>query len=178
MRSIRWLLASCMVVAVCSLRAEDDFKFPPFKGDAAAPGAEEKPDLSKLSKKELDELKARNRLLADIARTLKKAQRIGGGKASPEDFFLVGKVEMELATKDAKVEFTTFQGLENATNALAEFVTTTPQSSGRYYQAFARFGNTETAEAGLVEIRQRYDAAVEYREKLAAAYKAKTMCRS
>ena len=185
---MRWLIGMLAVAALMAARpvlfAEDPPTLPPFKGDsgtadAAKDGDSEKVDTSKLSAKELKDFKAKTKQLLEIAKQLKAAKKAEkGGRASPDDFFLVGKVELGLKDRTGSVGFETIQGQDNAVKAIAEYLNTSPPDTARFFQAFARFRSEETAAAGLTEIQQNWDQYKSYREQLAAQYSANITCRT
>ncbi|MBI1904311.1 MAG: hypothetical protein HYS13_24720 [Planctomycetia bacterium] len=185
---MRWLVGMLVVAALVAARpvlfAEDLPTLPPFKGDAAAnkdakDDDAKKVDTSKLSPKELKDLKAKTKQLLEIAKQLKAARKAEkGGRVSPDDFFLVGKVELGLKDRTGSVGFETIQGQNHAVKAIAEYLNTAPPDTARYFQAFARFRSEETAAAGLTEIQQKWDEYKSYREQLAARYNANITCRT
>jgi hypothetical protein len=185
---MRWLIGMMAVVAFLAIRplvcADDPPALPPFNGNSGAAGDKvkddtEKVDTSKLSPKELKEFKAKNKQLLEIAKQLKAAKKAEkGGRISPDDFFLVGKVQLGLKDRTGSVGFETIQGQDKTVEAIAEYLNTAPPDTARFFQAFARYRTEETAAAGLAEIQQKWDQYQSYREQLAARYNANITCRT
>jgi len=101
-----------------------------------------------------------------------------GQKANKEDFFLVAKVEMTVEDQAAKVEFGVLQGQEGATDDIYNYMAGTPARTLRNWNVYARFNDTETAEAGVAAARKRYDELVAYQKEMMAYFQAASMCRT
>jgi hypothetical protein len=127
----------------------------------------------KLSKAEV----ARNKVLKAVETTLKRLKPVTG-KATLEDYFLVGRVELTLLDRSAKVEFDVLKGQKDASEQIVEYLGGSSATVARNWQAFARFGDEDTARKGLEQIRDRYDRLQAYRAELMKAYQAASMCRT
>ena len=141
------------------------YKPPADKPSADAP----KPQLSKAEI-------ARNRALEKVQKQLRVIKPVRG-LPGPSDFFLVGKAEVGTDGK-AKVEFGLLQGTKPASEDIVDYVAGSSQQAIRSWRPFARFGNEETAQKGLVAIREKYDQAQEYRAQLMRLYQARSICRT
>lgn len=151
------------------LRAEE----PQADADAAAPKEEKK-----LTKKEIAENVARHRALKNIETRLKRVKPLKGQKAAKEDYFLVAKVEMTVADQAAKVEFGVLQGQEGAKQDIYDYMVGTPERTLRNWNVYARFNDTQTAEAGLQAARKQYDELLAYQKEMMEYFQAASMCRT
>lgn len=140
----------------------------------AAPSEAEK----KLTKKEIAENVARHRALKNIETRLKRVKPLKGQKANKDDFFLVAKVEMTVADQAAKVEFGLLQGQEGAKQDIFGYMAGTPEKTLRNWNVYARFNDTQTAEAGLQHARQQYDELLAYQKEMMEYFQAASMCRT
>jgi hypothetical protein len=130
----------------------------------AAPEGEELPELSR----------AERRRLAEIARLKKLIRRhfigqrraTGRTRGKADDYFVVAKYEMPLATRMADLRFEVSQEVDTSVDQVADFLLTVPTGVQRDFQVVGRFGSVSEAEAGVAEVRQRYDQAKEYQAQL------------
>jgi hypothetical protein len=138
------------VVVLADDPTPDEFGGPPLTqpGDAAASDSKAKP---KLTKEEI----ARNRALEKVNKQLRVLRPVRG-QPGPNDFFLVGKVEIG-ADKEAKVEFGLLQGTKPASEEILSYLTGASATAARSWRPFARYGDQESAEKGLVAIREEFD---------------------
>jgi hypothetical protein len=126
----------------------------------------------KLTKEEI----ARNRAVEKVHKQLRVLKPVRG-QPGPNDFFLVGKVEVG-ADRQAKVEFSLLQGTKPACEEIVSYLASSSAQAARSWRPFARFGDGETAEKGLVAIREKYDQLQAYRAQLMRRYQAKAICRT
>ncbi len=132
----------------------------------AAPEGEEPRELSR----------AERRRLAEIARLKKLLQRhfIGQRRTTDrtrgqaDDYFVVAKYEMPLATRMVDLRFEVSQEVDTSVDQVADFMLTTPTGALRDFQVVARFDSMSDAEEGVAALRQRYDQAKEYQAQLLA----------
>ena len=91
---------------------------------------------------------------------------------------MVGKVEVGLIDRAAKVEFVVLEGQEKATNEITDYLLGSPSQTKRNWRIFLRVKDSPTADAGVQEVRRQYDELQAYRKRLMEAYRAATMCRT
>ncbi len=82
--------------------------------------------------------------------------------------------ELDKATLNADVRFGSMHSQEPSADYLADYMVSAPQGKDRSWRAFARFKTSDDAEKFVVDLRQQYDAMVEYRDKIAEIYHART----
>ncbi len=131
----------------------------------------------KLSLKELQALKARNRLEKGVRDKLRRLTIVPRGERTVEDYFVVGKAEINSQDQAAQVRFAMVHGLDEAAKEVTDYLVQTPPGSLRDWQAISRFKNEEGAQAALADVRQRYDNLVAYRAELMKLYAASSITR-
>jgi hypothetical protein len=127
---------------------------------------------------EKDKQRALAKLQKEVEGKLRAAKKVKGGKKSPSDVFLVGKVEIALADRSANVAFDIIEGQEQAVSQIVDYLANAPSQTARNWQVLARYRDTESATEGLMAARSRYDQLVAYREQLMKMYNAAKMCRT
>jgi hypothetical protein len=132
----------------------------------------------KLTRKEIAENVARHRAMTNIEKRLKRVKPLKGQKAGKDDYFLVAKVEMTVEDKAAKVEFGVLQGQEGTKQDIYDYMAGTPSRTLRNWNVYARFADTQTAEAGLTEARRQYDELLAYQKEMMDYFQAASMCRT
>jgi hypothetical protein len=100
----------------------------------------------------------REKLAKMIAARLEKLPPPGKAKKDPDDHFVVGTSEVNLAKSHADVRFESVQGQKEVAALLADFVVNAPEQVLRQWHVFARVKSAEDAESFLKDIRAQWDA--------------------
>jgi hypothetical protein len=100
----------------------------------------------------------REKLAKMIAARLEKLLPAGRAKKDPDDHFVVGTSEVNLAKSHADVRFESVQGQKEVAALLADYVVNAPEQTLRQWHIFARVKSAEEAESFLTDLRAQWDA--------------------
>lgn len=112
-----------------------------------------------------------------IESRLKAAKSLDRSPRRDDNYFLIGLAQMTLPERHADVKFEVRQGLDATVQYIADYMINASSQNPREFQVFARFGNDEKAQEGLLAIRQQYDMLQAYREHLMRLYRAASVRR-
>ncbi len=119
-------------------------------------------------------LPGRAKMVKTIMHMLGQMRPTGSPKKGLDDYWAVSIGELDKATLNADVRFGSMHSQEPSADYLADYMVSAPQGKDRSWRAFARFKTSDDAEKFVVDLRQQYDAMVEYRDKIAEIYHART----
>ncbi|MEK6237639.1 MAG: hypothetical protein N2C14_23270 [Planctomycetales bacterium] len=122
---------------------------------------------------------ARNKLKKYVDAAFRRARPANrGGKKKEADFFVLGLAQITKTNRAADVKFFNVSGVDSATDKVVDYMMETPEDALRNWKLFARYNGGSDAENTLGTIRTQFDQLQNYRAKMMAAYKAKSICRS
>jgi len=131
--------------------------------------------------------RAKTLKVAEVLRTKAKSESIEdqlaafklstSGRKSPDDCFVVGTADLNLATLHADIRYEILSGVKSAADFIIDFTLNLPKNHKGEWHVFFR----SRTEAKAIEYRQAmrdlYDSLEAQRAQIAAIYKAKTTAR-
>jgi hypothetical protein len=131
--------------------------------------------------------RAKTLKVAEVLRTKAKSESIEdqltafklttSGKKSPDDCFVIGTADLDLATLHANIRFEILSGIKNAADFIIDFTFNLPKNHKGEWHVFYRARTEAKASEFRQAMRDSYDSLVAQRNQIAAIYKAKTTAR-
>lgn len=100
------------------------------------------------------------------------------GPRGPNNYFVVGVMSLDVASKALDVKFDVHQGVRKSANEITDHLAAAePNRVLKDYRIYARYPTSAEADAAVNAIRKQYDDLQAYRQKMLEAYNASTIRR-
>jgi len=115
----------------------------------------------------------RDKMISTLYRQLGRLKPHNSGRKDPDDYYLLGTAEVNLATRNADIRFDVKQGQRDVAEYLADYVLSQPQTSVRRWHVFYRLKEAQQAQQALQFTRDQYDRMKSYQAQMQKIYKAR-----